>query len=131
MPVEKLEPAPLDVLASLDSGNHTEGLIPTMSPDAEKRLVRKMDLLLLPLFAVASVDIPSNLALKRLGSSWVAAMITAFGVVSISTAFIKSYAGLIVTRVFLGLAEGGTLVSQTILGLLAKLTSELWHASQV
>ncbi len=37
---------------------------------------------------------------------------TAFGVVSIGTAFVKSFAGLVVTRVFLGLAEGGTLVRQ-------------------
>jgi MFS family permease len=56
------------------------------------------------------VDIPSNLALKRFGSVWLAAMITSFGIISIGTAFVKSYAGLIVTRVFLGLAEGGTLV---------------------
>ena len=37
-------------------------------------------------------------------------MITSFGIVSIGTAFVKSYAGLLVIRVFLGLAEGGTLV---------------------
>ncbi|KAG6902545.1 hypothetical protein C0995_014934 [Termitomyces sp. Mi166 len=56
-----------------------------------------------------AVDIPSNLALKRFGSPWLAALITIFGVVSITTAFVKSYAGFIVNRVFLGLAEGGTL----------------------
>lgn len=41
---------------------------------------------------------------------WLAAMITIFGIVSIGTAFVKSYNGLIITRVFLGIAEGGTLV---------------------
>ncbi|KAF7309920.1 MFS general substrate transporter [Mycena indigotica] len=54
-------------------------------------------------------DIPSNLALKHFGSMWLAAMVTCFGVVSIGTAFVKSYGGLIATRIFLGIAEGGTL----------------------
>ncbi|KAG5725050.1 hypothetical protein E4T56_gene12406 [Termitomyces sp. T112] len=62
-----------------------------------------------------AVDIPSNLVLKRFGSPWLAALITLFGVVSISTAFVKSYAGFIVNRVFLGLAEGGTLSGLTYL----------------
>jgi MFS family permease len=57
-----------------------------------------------------AVEVPSNLALKRFGSVWMAGLITSFGAVSIATAFITSYSGLIVTRVFLGLAEGGTLV---------------------
>lgn len=57
-----------------------------------------------------AAEIPSNLALKRFGSMWLAAMITSFGIVSIGTAFVKSYTGLIITRVFLGIAEGGTLV---------------------
>lgn len=38
-------------------------------------------------------------------------LIMLFGIVSIATAFIHNFAGLIVTRVFLGMAEGGTLVS--------------------
>ncbi|KAG6811879.1 hypothetical protein H0H92_005405 [Tricholoma furcatifolium] len=114
-----------------------------INPGAERAFVRKLDIILLPMFALAflislaatsgieedlgmvgldynialtvfylfyiAVDIPSNLILKRLGSSWLAALITLFGIVSISTAFVKTYAGLIVTRVFLGLAEGGTL----------------------
>lgn len=37
-------------------------------------------------------------------------MVTCFGIITISTAFVKSYSGLIATRVFLGIAEGGTLV---------------------
>ncbi|THH06071.1 hypothetical protein EW145_g4338 [Phellinidium pouzarii] len=94
---------------------------------AERALVRKLDCLLLPLFTLVyaanfidrtaivfyifyiAAEIPSNLALKHFGSSWLALMVAAFGVVSIGTAFVKSYAGLIITRVFLGIAEGGTL----------------------
>ncbi|KAJ6498298.1 MFS general substrate transporter [Mycena vulgaris] len=123
--------------------------------EAERRLVRKLDWILLPLFTliyctnfvdrtaignakIAGIekdlgmvgfdynialtvfyvfyifsDIPSNLALKRFGSVWLAAMVTLFGIVSISTAFVTSYSGLIATRVFLGIAEGGTLSGLT------------------
>ncbi|KAL0954013.1 hypothetical protein HGRIS_005169 [Hohenbuehelia grisea] len=54
-------------------------------------------------------EIPSNLVLKRFGSISLAFMVVAFGVCTIGTAFIRSYSGLIATRVFLGIAEGGTL----------------------
>ncbi|KAF8075137.1 MFS general substrate transporter [Lyophyllum atratum] len=156
--VEKLEPTrdahSIESKRELDT-KADSSIEHDINPDAERKLVRKLDLLLLPMFALAyctnfidrtaigrflrhriekdlgmsgfdynialtvfyifyiAVDIPSNLALKRFGSPWIAAMITAFGVVSIGTAFIKSYAGLVVTRVFLGLAEGGTLSGLT------------------
>ncbi|KIJ43562.1 hypothetical protein M422DRAFT_75513 [Sphaerobolus stellatus SS14] len=55
------------------------------------------------------VEIPSDLALKRFGSIWLAFLIIAFGIIAICTAFIENYAGLILTRIFLGLAEGGLL----------------------
>ncbi|KAJ7043759.1 MFS general substrate transporter [Mycena alexandri] len=126
-----------------------------IDPEAERKLVRKLDWILLPLFTliyctnfvdrtaignakIAGIekdlgmvgfdynialtifyvfyilaDIPSNLALKRFGSVWLAAMVTCFGIISISTAFVKSYSGLIATRVFLGMAEGGTLSGLT------------------
>ncbi|KAJ7580298.1 MFS general substrate transporter [Mycena floridula] len=140
--------------------------------EAEKKLVRKLDLILLPLFTLVyctnfvdrtaigsssfhlivfflhyirignakiagiekdlgmvgfdynialtvfyifyiSAEIPSNLALKHFGSVWLACMVTIFGLTAIGTAFVKSYGGLIVTRVFLGIAEGGTLSGLT------------------
>ncbi|KAJ7255458.1 MFS general substrate transporter [Mycena haematopus] len=126
-----------------------------IDPEAERRLVRKLDWILLPLFTliyctnfvdrtaignakIAGIekdlgmvgfdynraltvfyvfyivsDIPSNLALKHFGSVWLAAMVTCFGIISIATAFVKSYSGLIATRVFLGMAEGGTLSGLT------------------
>jgi len=55
------------------------------------------------------VDIPSNLVLKHFGSIWIAMLVIAFGVVTIGTAFIRNYRDLLITRVFLGIAEGGTL----------------------
>ncbi|EEB96904.1 hypothetical protein MPER_03876, partial [Moniliophthora perniciosa FA553] len=54
-------------------------------------------------------EVPSNLALKHFGSVWLAAMVVTFGAVAIGTAFVTSYGGLVVSRVFLGMAEGGTL----------------------
>ncbi|KAF6742091.1 major facilitator superfamily domain-containing protein [Ephemerocybe angulata] len=59
--------------------------------------------------AYISADIPSNLLLKQWGSNWLALLVLGFGIVSIGAAFVQNYAGLIVTCVFLGLAEGGTL----------------------
>lgn len=42
-----------------------------------------------------------------MGSMWLAFLVIAFGIVTIATAFITNLAGVIVTRIFLGLAEGG------------------------
>jgi len=60
----------------------------------------------IPYFAF---EIPSNLALKHFGSVWLASMVVCFGVATIGTAFVQTYAGLVVTRIILGIAEGGTL----------------------
>lgn len=55
-------------------------------------------------------DVPSNLALKRFGSIWLAILVTAFGAITIGGAFVKTYRTFVVTRVLLGIAESGTLV---------------------
>ncbi|KAG2018768.1 high-affinity nicotinic acid transporter [Coprinopsis cinerea AmutBmut pab1-1] len=122
-----------------------------IDPIEEKKLLRKLDWILLPMFTaiycfnfidrtsignarVAGLeedlgmhgfnlnvaltifyifynlaDIPSNLALKHFGSNWLAFLVITFGLVSLFSAFMHNYAGLIASRVFLGLAEGGTL----------------------
>ncbi|EAU82287.2 hypothetical protein CC1G_08899 [Coprinopsis cinerea okayama7 len=54
-------------------------------------------------------DIPSNLLLKHFGSKWLAFLVTGFGVVTLFSSFMTSYGGLIASRVFLGITEGGTL----------------------
>ncbi|TEB22552.1 MFS general substrate transporter [Coprinellus micaceus] len=122
-----------------------------IDPEAERRLLKKLDWVLLPLFTaiyccnfidrtsignarvagleqdlgmhgydlnialvvfyifyIAS-DIPSNLLLKHWGSTWLAFLVIGFGAVSIGAAFVHNLAGLMATRVFLGLTEGGTL----------------------
>lgn len=60
------------------------------------------------------MEVPSNLALKRVGSIWVAYLVIGFGAVALGSAFMRNYAELLVTRVFLALAEGGTLVSSRL-----------------
>ncbi|KAF7308963.1 MFS general substrate transporter [Mycena kentingensis (nom. inval.)] len=132
-----------------------ESLLLEIDPVAERKLVRKLDWSLLPLFTLLYVtnfvdrtaignakiagierdlhmkgydfnvaltvfyifymvsEIPSNLVLKRYGSVWLSFTVVAFGVVSIATAFVQNFAGLVVTRVFLGMAEGGTLAGLT------------------
>ncbi|KAF8159406.1 MFS general substrate transporter [Crassisporium funariophilum] len=123
----------------------------TIDPEGERKLVRKLDFMLLPLFtliyccnfidrtaignariaglekdlgmqgldlnialttfyiAYIVAEVPSNLALKHFGSIWIAFLVISFGVIAIGSAFVQSYSGLLVTRVLLGLAEGGTL----------------------
>lgn len=55
------------------------------------------------------VELPSNMIFKRVGSLWISFLVIGFGVVTIGTAFIKNLAGLIVTRILLGITEGGVL----------------------
>lgn len=55
------------------------------------------------------VEVPSNIALKRFGPRfYIPALVFGFGFVSICTAFVRDFAGLMVCRVFLGIFEGGT-----------------------
>ncbi|KAK3331317.1 MFS transporter-like protein [Apodospora peruviana] len=56
------------------------------------------------------VDIPSNLILKRVRAGiFLPSLITAWGLVCTFMGFTKSYAGLIVCRLLLGMFEGGIL----------------------
>ncbi|THY29451.1 MFS general substrate transporter [Aureobasidium pullulans] len=56
------------------------------------------------------VDVPSNLVLKYFQAGYyLPALIIGWGVVGMCMGFVKSYTGLIITRFFLGLMEGGLL----------------------
>ncbi|KIJ31720.1 hypothetical protein M422DRAFT_123162, partial [Sphaerobolus stellatus SS14] len=63
----------------------------------------------LTLFYIIVIEVPSNLALKHFGSTWLAFLLIAVRIVAIGTAFIKKYAGLILIRIFLDIPEGGLL----------------------
>ncbi|KAH6661526.1 major facilitator superfamily transporter, partial [Plectosphaerella plurivora] len=61
------------------------------------------------------LNIPGNLLLRHIGGGrWLSGLILAWGIVTLSTAFIQDKSGLYVTRIFLGVAEssflGGALI---------------------
>ncbi|KAG4424024.1 hypothetical protein IFR04_002866 [Cadophora malorum] len=59
-------------------------------------------------FSYIVVEIPSNILLKKIGGRYyLPALVIAFGLVSMCTAFIDNFKGLYACRFFLGLAEGG------------------------
>ncbi|OHE99924.1 major facilitator superfamily transporter [Colletotrichum orchidophilum] len=56
------------------------------------------------------VEIPSNIILKRIGPRfYLPFLVAGFGLVSMCTAFVRSYEGLVVARAFLGIFEGGAM----------------------
>ncbi|KAJ3524720.1 hypothetical protein NMY22_g10874 [Coprinellus aureogranulatus] len=133
------------------SSSSPAGAEPVIDPLAEKRLVKKLDWILLPLFTSIYVcnfidrtsignakvagleadlgmhgaqlnvaltifyifyvigDVPCNLLLKQFGSIMLALLVIGFGLISMLSAFLQNYGGLIASRVFLGLTESGTL----------------------
>ncbi|XP_006461471.1 hypothetical protein AGABI2DRAFT_185708 [Agaricus bisporus var. bisporus H97] len=141
----------IDIEVKHDDVQVESTLLEEIDPVAERKLVRKLDLILLPMFCLiycvnfvdrtavgnakiagleadlgmkgldfnialtvfyiffTVIEVPSNLVLKRVGSIWVAYLVIAFGAVALGSAFMKTYAHMLVTRVFLGIAEGGTL----------------------
>ncbi|KAH8885465.1 MFS general substrate transporter [Thozetella sp. PMI_491] len=57
-----------------------------------------------------SVEVPSNVILKRFGPRfYMPFLVFSFGLVSLCTAFVQSYPGLAVTRAVLGIFEGGAM----------------------
>ncbi|KAG9237417.1 major facilitator superfamily domain-containing protein [Amylocarpus encephaloides] len=55
-------------------------------------------------------EIPSNIILKIVGGRfYLPSLVIAFGLISMCTAFVTNYQGLLACRFFLGLAEGGTM----------------------
>jgi MFS family permease len=58
-------------------------------------------------FYVAA-EIPSNIMMKRLRPSiWITIIMVSWAIVMICMGFVTNYQGLLATRVFLGIAEGG------------------------
>ncbi|GAA5967061.1 hypothetical protein JCM11641_000428 [Rhodosporidiobolus odoratus] len=130
-----------------------ELFVDQVDPQAEKRLLRKLDLIIIPqvtvLFLLNFIDrsavgnanvagfstdlhlnaakneyniglmlffvvyilgeIPSNLILKKVGSWWLAFLCFCFGVITIGSAWIKSFGDFLAVRLLLGLFEGGVI----------------------
>ncbi|GAA6024865.1 hypothetical protein JCM10207_003160 [Rhodosporidiobolus poonsookiae] len=59
-------------------------------------------------FTYALFDIPSTIFLKRFGpATYIALAMTAFGIITIATGFVKDIGGLVTCRVLLGVFESG------------------------
>jgi MFS family permease len=56
------------------------------------------------------VEVPSNILLKIIGPRYyLPFLVVGFGVVSMCTAFVSSFEGLLTARAFLGIFEGGVM----------------------
>jgi len=56
------------------------------------------------------VEVPSNIVLKIIGPKYYLPMlVVGFGFVSLCTAFVKSFEGLLAARAMLGVFEGGVM----------------------
>lgn len=56
------------------------------------------------------VEVPSNILLKRIGARfYLPLLVVGFGFVSICTAFVRDFGGLMTARAFLGVFEGGAM----------------------
>ncbi|KAM0754322.1 MFS general substrate transporter [Meredithblackwellia eburnea MCA 4105] len=55
------------------------------------------------------VEPPSNLMLKKYGASWLSFLVIGFGIVTIGSAFMHTYAHFMVIRALLGAFEGGVI----------------------
>ncbi|KAH1595084.1 hypothetical protein KXV44_008103 [Aspergillus fumigatus] len=134
------------------SEKHTQDAeqIPHFTPEQEKRVLRKMDLRLIPMLSVlyllafldrgnignakieglvedlgltsqeyswcltvffftyCAFEMPSNLLLKKLRPSrWLPFLMISWGIVMTLMGVVHNYAGLLSTRIFLGVAEAG------------------------
>ncbi|KAL6711646.1 hypothetical protein ACN47E_004580 [Coniothyrium glycines] len=59
-------------------------------------------------FTYAAFEVPSNLLLKKLRPSiWLPTIMVAWGIVSTLMGIVQNYHGLLITRIFLGVAEAG------------------------
>jgi len=61
------------------------------------------------------LEVPSNLLMKRIApSAWLSGLMSGWGIITMCQGFVKSYAGLIVCRVLLGIFEAGVFPGELI-----------------
>lgn len=72
---------------------------------------KKLNVAIMIFFATyIAVNIPANLVLRRVGARyWLSGLIFTWGVCTTMSGFVKTYPDLLITRIFLGLCEGGFL----------------------
>jgi MFS family permease len=99
------------LLAFIDRSNIGNAAIDGLKTDLDIATGTKFNIALLVFYIpYILVDIPSNWIVKRIRAGfYLPALITAWGIVSTCVGFTRSFAGLVVTRMLLGLFEGGLL----------------------
>lgn len=94
----------------LDRANIGNARIAGMGVDLELHGVRFNWALSIFYIIYLLVEVPSNILLKRIGPRfYLPLLVCGFGLVSMCNAFVTSFSGLMVTRVFLGVFEGGAM----------------------
>ncbi|OLN92787.1 putative transporter C1683.12-like protein 14 [Colletotrichum chlorophyti] len=100
----------LYLLCFLDRANIGNARIQGMSKDINIEGYRFNWVLSIFYIVYLLVEVPSNVALKRIGPRYyLPSLVVGFGLTSLCTAFVKSYEGLAVARAALGLFEGGAM----------------------
>ncbi|EAW17245.1 allantoate permease family MFS transporter [Aspergillus fischeri NRRL 181] len=150
MGVEHVAETQTPVSSVSEKHSHDAEQIPHFTPEQEKRVLRKMDLRLIPMlsilyllafldrgnignakieglvedlgltsqeyswcltvffFTYCAFEMPSNLLLKKLRPSrWLPFLMISWGIVMTLMGVVHNYAGLLSTRIFLGVAEAG------------------------
>ncbi|KAK0188362.1 MFS general substrate transporter [Armillaria mellea] len=92
----------------LDRGNIGNARVAGMGVDLELTGLRYQLAAAVFFIPYSLLEIPCNVIMKLTRPSiWIPGIMLAWGIVMFSMAFVKSYHGLIIARVFLGLAEAG------------------------
>ncbi|SJL13922.1 related to allantoate permease [Armillaria ostoyae] len=92
----------------LDRGNIGNARVAGMGNDLELTGLRYQLAAAVFFIPYSLLEIPCNVIMKLTRPSiWIPGIMLAWGIVMFSMAFVKSYHGLIIARVFLGLAEAG------------------------
>ncbi|KAF2238653.1 MFS general substrate transporter [Viridothelium virens] len=98
------------LLAFIDRSNIGNARIDGLSTDLKLNGTKFNTALAVFYVPYICIDVPSNLVLKYFKAGYyLPTLIVAWGICSTCTGFVKSYAGLLAVRFFLGLCEGGLL----------------------
>lgn len=96
------------LMAQIDRSNMSNAVVLGLRGDTD--LTGNRFNIALSMFFVSYIllELPSNMLCKRFGPRvWLSFITLGFGIVTISTAFVSSYSGLLVCRVLLGAFESG------------------------
>ncbi|KAI9738788.1 MAG: hypothetical protein M1834_008295 [Cirrosporium novae-zelandiae] len=98
----------LYLLCFLDRGNIGNAKIEGLTEDLNLTGSQYNICLTVFFFTYSAFEVPSNLLLKRLRPSiWLPSIMVAWGVVMTLMGLVQSYYGLLIARIFLGVAEAG------------------------